>query len=68
MLAAMIENRCSMAETKGTMSSMELREIEKIKCSRKFFAEINGKIKPDNVRYDVVNSYGKSMEIVRDDQ
>jgi type III restriction enzyme len=31
------------AETKGSMSAMELREIEKtkIKCARKFFDEIN---------------------------
>ena len=54
------------AETKGSMSSMELREIEntKIECARKFFEEINRKINPDNVKYDVVNSFGKLMEIV----
>jgi len=54
------------AETKGSMSSMELREIEKtkIECARKFFDEINRKINSDNVKYDVVNSYGKLMEIV----
>ena len=54
------------AETKGSMSSMELREIEKtkIECARKFFDEINRKINPDNVKYDVVDSYGKLMELV----
>ncbi len=54
------------AETKGSMSSMELREIEKIKveCARKFFDEINSKINPDKVKYDVIDSYGKLMEIV----
>lgn len=54
------------AETKGTMSSMELRPMEqtKIECARKFFAEINRKIDPENVKYDVVTSYGKLMEIV----
>lgn len=54
------------AETKGSMSSMELREIEKtkIECARKFFDEINRKINPDNVKYDVVDSFGKLMEIV----
>lgn len=54
------------AETKGSMSSMELREVEavKIKCARKFFDEINRKINPDNVKYDVVNSYSKLMEVV----
>ena len=54
------------AETKGSMSSMELRAIEhtKIECARKFFAEVNRKIDPENVKYDVVTSYGKLMEIV----
>jgi type III restriction enzyme len=54
------------AETKGSMSSMELREVEKtkIKCARKFFDEINRKINPENVKYDVVNSFGKLMEVV----
>lgn len=54
------------AETKGSMSSMELRVLEntKIECARKFFSEINRKIDPEHVKYDVVNSYGKLMEIV----
>jgi type III restriction enzyme len=54
------------AETKGSMSSMELRAIEqtKIECARKFFAEINRRIDPEHVKYDVVTSYGKLMEIV----
>ena len=54
------------AETKGSMSSLELRAIEhtKIECARKFFAEINHKIDPEHVKYDVVTSYGKLMEIV----
>ena len=48
------------------MASMELREIEKtkIKCARKFFDEINRKIDPKKVRYDVVDEYGKLMDIV----
>jgi len=55
------------AETKGSMSSMVLNEIEKtkIKCARKFFDEINKKYAPENVKYDVVNSFGKLMEIVK---
>ena len=55
------------AETKGSMSSMELREIEKtkIKCARKFFDEINRKYAPENVKYDVVDSFGKLMEVVK---
>lgn len=54
------------AETKGSMSSMELRAIEqtKIDCARKFFAEVNRKIDPEHVKYDVVTDYGKLMEIV----
>lgn len=51
------------AETKGSMSSMELRKIEeaKIECARKFFAKITS----EQVKYDVVNSYGKLMELVK---
>jgi len=51
------------AETKGSLSSMDLRKIEeaKINCARKFF----GKITTDQVKYDVVNSYGKLMELVK---
>lgn len=51
------------AETKGSMSSMDLRKIEesKIECARKFFA----KITTDQVKYDVVDSYGKLMELVK---
>ncbi len=51
------------AETKGSMSSMDLRKIEesKIECARKFFA----KITTDQVRYEMVNSYGKLMELVK---
>ena len=50
------------AETKGSMSSMDLRKIEesKIECARKFFAKITS----DQVKYDVVDSYGKLMELV----
>ncbi len=55
------------AETKGSMSSMELREIEKtkIKCARKFFDEMNRRYAPENVRYEVVDSFGKLMEVVK---
>lgn len=54
------------AETKGSMSSMELRAIEqtKIDCARKFFAKINSGIDAEQVRYDVVTDYTKLMEIV----
>jgi type III restriction enzyme len=50
------------AETKGSMSSLELREIEKarIECAKKFFAKISS----EQVKYDVVNSYEKLIQLV----
>jgi type III restriction enzyme len=54
------------AETKGSMSSMVLREIEKtkIECARKFFDKINLQISEEKVKYDVVDSYSKLMDVV----
>jgi type III restriction enzyme len=51
------------AETKGSMSSLELREIEtaRINCARKFFSRITS----NEVKYDVVSSYEKLMELVK---
>ena len=51
------------AETKGSLSSMDLRKIEqsKIDCARKFFEKITS----DKVKYDVVNDYEKLMQIVK---
>jgi hypothetical protein len=51
------------AETKGSLSTLDLRKIEecKIDCARKFFAKITS----DQVKYDVVDSYGKLMELVQ---
>jgi type III restriction enzyme len=51
------------AETKGSMSSMELRAIEKskIECARKFFSKITS----EQVKYDVVDSYGQLMDLVK---
>ena len=50
------------AETKGSMNSMQLRLIEesKIHCAREHFKAISG----DNVVYDVVDSYKSLMEMV----
>jgi len=55
------------AETKGSMSSLDLRPLEKtrIGCARKFFEEINKKYAPENVKYDVVDSFGRLMELVK---
>ena len=54
------------AETKGSMSSMKLREIERIKieCARKFFDKIAKRISQNHVKYDVVVSYEHLMDIV----
>jgi type III restriction enzyme len=51
------------AETKGDMSSMELRKIEEAKahCAREHFRAISG----DSVVYDIVDSYDKLWELVK---
>jgi len=51
------------AETKGSMDSLELREIEdvKIQCAKKHFATISGK----DVVYDVVSDYRVLLEKVK---
>lgn len=51
------------AETKGSMSSMEIRAIEKSKvaCADKFFAKITS----DQVKYSMIDSYEKLMELVK---
>ena len=61
--AGQVKHVYFVAETKGSMSSMDLRKIEetKIECARKFFAKITS----DQAKYDVVNSYGKLMELVK---
>lgn len=50
------------AETKGSMNSLQLREIEKskIECAREHFKAISGK----NVVYDVVDGYQSLMDKV----
>ena len=51
------------AETKGSISTMELRKIEaaKIDCAQKFFAKITN----NQIKYGVVKSYEKLMELVK---
>ena len=48
------------AETKGFLSSVQLREVEsaKIHCAREPFKAIS----TDSVKYDVVDSYAKLMD------
>lgn len=55
------------AETKGSLSSMVLNDIEKTKiaCARKFFEQVNRRYLAQNVRYDVVNDFQTLMEIVK---
>ena len=50
------------AETKGSMNSMELREIEKakIECAKKHFACLSN----SDVKYDVVDSYESLIDIL----
>ena len=50
------------AETKGSMSSMDLRPIEKAKidCAKKLFATISSGM----VKYDHVDSYEQLMNKV----
>jgi type III restriction enzyme len=54
------------AETKGSMSNMELRAIElsKIKCAERFFRDMNTRIDPENITYGVVDSFEKLRELV----
>ena len=51
------------AETKGSLSSLDLRQIEKIKtdCARKIFNELS----LTQVRYDVVTDYHALLDIIR---
>ena len=55
------------AETKGTMSSMRITQLEKekIRCAEKFFKTINKKITKDNVRYEVIDNYDSLMSFVK---
>ena len=51
------------AETKGDMSSLQMRNIETAKehCAREHFRAISG----ENVKYGVVDSYEKLLEVVQ---
>ena len=51
-----------MAETKGTMRSLELRgkELGKIDCARQFFK----KMQSPNVKYDIVDNYNSLIDLV----
>lgn len=53
------------AETKGSLSSLQLKgpELAKIECARKFFTTLNQK-QTGEVTYDVVTDYGQLMQLV----
>jgi len=55
------------AETKGSLSSMQLKgaELAKIDCARKFFETLN-ETNGHAVQYDVVTDYGQLMQLVAD--
>jgi len=50
------------AETKGSMSTLQLKGVEnaKIECARKFFASLDSQA----VKYDVVTDYSELMQLV----
>ena len=50
------------AETKGSMSTLQLKGVEnaKIECARKFFASLDS----NAVKYDVVTDYSELMQLV----
>lgn len=54
------------AETKGSMSSMQLRAIEKgkIDCARKYFERLEQDAEGDNVKFNMVASYGELLNKV----
>ena len=51
------------AETKGTIMSMDLRKMEEAKehCAKAHFTAISG----DNIKYDIVDSYDELWKIVK---
>ena len=54
------------AETKGSMKSLDLKGTEgiKVQCAKKFFEELNKSVDSSSVIYDVVDSYESLMKIV----
>jgi len=54
------------AETKGSMSTLQLKGVEeaKIECARKFFASLNDKAEGSGVMYDVADSYDSLLQLI----
>ncbi len=59
----MVKHIYFVAETKGSMSSMDLREIEKgkIACAEKLFEQLS----TTNIKYGKIDSFDTLMDIVR---
>ena len=55
------------AETKGSMSSLELRDIEKVKinCAKKYFEALNSKIDFNKVKYEFVDSFETLSSLIK---
>lgn len=64
--ATRIKHVYFVAETKGSMSTLQLKGVEnaKIECARKFFASLNDKADRGAVQYDVVDSYDSLLQLV----
>lgn len=64
--ATQIKHVYFVAETKGSMSTLQLKGVEnaKIACARKFFGSLNTKAENDAVQYDVVDSYDSLLQLV----
>jgi len=55
------------AETKGSLSTLQLREVEKVKtqCARKFFDRLSEQAGDgQKVKYDVVSGFGDLLRVV----
>lgn len=54
------------AETKGSLVSMDLRSLEqsKIECARKFFIELAEKQSDPSIKYEVVDNYESLLDLV----
>ena len=65
-MAGRVRHIYFVAETKGTLSSLQLRKIEekKTECAEKFFETLNCRIDQDRVKYDIVRDYSDLMSIV----
>jgi type III restriction enzyme len=64
--AGSVQHVYFVAETKGSLSTLDLRGAEeaKIACARQFFEAINARIGQGAVRYDVVDGFQSLLDLV----